>query len=88
MTSEPANGPRPASSMPHKGLLYIIISLQEEKETPPHTAQISLHLSHEPLTFPLLEWSVKHKPLTLKFTIPKGCYATSVLREVMKVESI
>lgn len=39
-----------------------------------------------PLTFELLDCGVSHDPLTLKFTIPKGCYATTVLREVMKTE--
>lgn len=41
-----------------------------------------------PLVFDILEWKVEHNPLTLYFSIPKGCYATSVLREVMKTEDI
>lgn len=37
-----------------------------------------------PLFFNILDYSVEHDPLTLRFTLSRGCYATSVLREVMK----
>ncbi len=40
-----------------------------------------------PLFFRILNYKVAHNPLTLEFTLPKGCYATSVLREVMKNEA-
>jgi len=33
-----------------------------------------------------LDWSLKDDTLTLSFTLPPGAYATSVLRELMKVE--
>jgi tRNA pseudouridine13 synthase len=38
------------------------------------------------LRFPLIEWSVETVPegLWVRFFLPKGAYATAVLREVMK----
>lgn len=37
-----------------------------------------------PLFFKIIDYKISHNPLTLEFALPKGCYATSVLREVMK----
>jgi tRNA pseudouridine13 synthase len=35
-----------------------------------------------------LDWSLKEDVLTLSFTLPPGSYATSVLRELMKTQSL
>ena len=49
--------------------------------------------ARRPLRFPLREWSVasaadEHGPfLELRFALPPGCYATSVLREMLQRES-
>jgi tRNA pseudouridine13 synthase len=33
-----------------------------------------------------LTWALKGNTVTLSFTLPPGAYATSVLRELMKME--
>ncbi len=35
-----------------------------------------------------LDWSLKGDELTIRFTLPPGAYATSVLRELMKVDGL
>jgi hypothetical protein len=35
-----------------------------------------------------LRWRVQDRDLFLEFFLPKGCYATTLLREVMKSEEV
>ena len=44
--------------------------------------------ARRPIRVPLTEWHLEESPegLWLAFFLPKGSYATSLLREVMKVE--
>ena len=46
--------------------------------------------ARRPIRVPLAEWKVEEAPegLWLSFFLPKGSYATSLLREVMKVEAL
>jgi tRNA pseudouridine13 synthase len=53
----------------------------------PLTPELSATGRRHKLFFKILDYKIKHNPLTLEFTLPKGCYATSVLREVMKNEA-
>ena len=45
--------------------------------------------NEEAIRFRLWDASASEGPdgITVEFSIPKGCYATSVLREIMKVDA-
>lgn len=66
--------------------IYTEENLQEEWFTMSHLPQYSANGMRRVIACPLkhMRWELNEKVVTLQFSLPKGCYATTILREIMK----
>ncbi len=62
--------------------------IKEEEFKMPHMPEFACKAMRRILMVPLrnIKWEIKEKNLYIHFSLPKGCYATSLLREIMKAE--
>ncbi len=62
--------------------------IEEDEFRLPHMPEFACKAMRRILIVPLKEikWKIEDKNLYLQFTLPKGCYATSLLREIMKAD--
>jgi len=62
--------------------------ISEQEFTMPHLPEFACRGLRRITAIPLktIRWNFEGKNLHLKFFLPKGCYATTVLREIMKAE--